>query len=132
MLSPNNTYLEGEGVIEILPESQGDLVAARASGKLTADDYTKVWLPRLEQEIRTHGKVRALLYLDETFDGFEIGAMWEDAKFGLSHADNFDKVAVVGAPEWVDICVGLVGHLMKGSVKSFPAGSLEEAHSWIK
>ena len=119
-------------MIEILPESEGNLVAIRAGGKLTADDYTKSWLPRLRDAIESHGKVRALVYLDETFDGFEVGALWEDTKFGLSHADDFEKVAVVGAPKWVDAVVGLVDHLTSGSLKSFPAGSLEEAWSWIK
>jgi len=119
-------------MLEILPESQDDLVAVRAGGKLSAEDYTKVWLPKLEKEIRKHGKVRALLYLDETFDGWEVGAMWEDAKFGLGHADDFEKVALVGAPQWVESVVGLIGHLMEGSVKSFAAGGLDEAYSWIK
>ena len=114
-------------MIEILPESSGNLVAARATGTLTGDDYAAVWEPRLRQAIEEHGKVRVLLYLDEAFDGWDAGAMWEDAKFGLAHFNDFEKIAVVGGEEWVGKVVDLFGKLMPAAVKSFPTGSLEQA-----
>lgn len=119
-------------MIEIMDVSANDLVAARASGKITTDDYTEVWLPALQKAIDAHGKIRALLYLDETFEGWELGALWEDTKFGLSRMDDFDKVALVGAPEWLDRVVALTGSLTKIVVKTFPTGSLEEALAWLR
>jgi hypothetical protein len=119
-------------MIAIMEESADDLVAARASGKISADDYTEAWLPALQKAIDAHGKIRALLYMDETFDGWELGAMWEDAKFGLSRMDDFEKVALVGAPEWVDKIVDLTGPLTSISFKSFPTGSLDEALGWLR
>lgn len=119
-------------MIEILPESTGNLVAVKMGGTLTADDYTEVWVPRLREAIEEHGKVRALLYLDETFDGWEAKAMWEDAKFGLAHFTDFEKIAVVGGADWVGKVSEFFGKLMPAAVKAFPAGSLEEACEWIK
>ena len=119
-------------MIEILPETRGNLVAAKAGGTLTAQDYTDIWLPKLEAVIGAHGKIRALIYFDETFEGWDAGAMWQDAKFGFSHADDFEKIAVVGAAEWVETVVNLFGHLMQGTVETFPTGALEKAYAWIK
>ncbi len=119
-------------MLRILPESTGNLVAAQASEKLTADDYHEVWAPRLKKVDEEHGSVRALLYADETFDGWEAKALWEDAKLGLTIGTDFDKVAIVGAPQWVDVMVEVMGHLLKGAVKTFPSGKLAEAYDWIR
>jgi hypothetical protein len=119
-------------MIEILPESKGNLVAAKASAKLTQDDYEEVWVPALRKAIKEHGKVRSLLYLDETFQGWEAGALWEDAKLGFQNRDDFEKVAVVGGAQWVEMAVKLIAPLMEGAVKTFPTGSLQEAYDWIQ
>lgn len=38
-------------MLRILPESKGNLVAAQASGKLTAEDYHDVWAPKLQEVV---------------------------------------------------------------------------------
>lgn len=119
-------------MIEILPQSEGDLIAMQIGGKLTAEDYKKVWVPRLEQAIADHGRVRVLIYLDETFDGWETAVLWEDAVVGLKNIKAFQKIALVGGPEWIGKISEMVGHLMPGTIKAFPAGSLEDGFSWIK
>lgn len=119
-------------MIEILPQSEGNLIAMQIGGKLTLEDYKASWVPRLEQAIETHGKVRVLIYLDETFDGWETAVLWEDAKVGLKNITAFHKIALVGGPEWIAKITEVVGHLMPGTIKTFPAGALEEGYSWIE
>lgn len=119
-------------MLRILPESKGNLVAAQASEKLTAEDYHEVWAPKLKEVDDAHGSVRALLYLDETFKGWEPKAIWEDAKLGLTISTDFDKMAIVGGPHWVDVLAELIGSLMKSSVKTFRSGELDEAYDWIR
>jgi hypothetical protein len=119
-------------MIRILSQSEGNLVVAQASQKLTGEDYAETWAPLLRDAIAKHGTVRALLYLDETFEGWEVQALWEDAKLGLENANDFEKIALVGGSDWLDTIVEWVGHLLKGSVKTFPAGALEEALDWIR
>jgi len=119
-------------MIEILPQSEGNLIAIQFGGKLTLDDYEKIWVPRLEETIERFEKVRVLIYLDETFDGWETAVIWEDAKVGLKNIKAFEKIALVGGPDWMAKMTDLLGHLMPGSVKSFPSGELEEAYGWIK
>ena len=43
-----------------------------------------------------------LIEFGEEYEKYELGAMWEDTKFGVKHAKDFGKVAVVGAPKWVE------------------------------
>ena len=65
-------------MIELLPQTEGSLIAIQVSGKLTAEDYEREWAPRLSEAVAQHGKVRLLVYIDETFDGWEAAAIWED------------------------------------------------------
>jgi SpoIIAA-like len=119
-------------MIEILPESDGNVLGVRASEKLTDEDYKSVWIPRLEETIRVHGKVRALLYLDEGFEGWEAHALWDDAKFGLQHRKDFEKLAVVGGPKWSGWAISIGGHLLTGEVKVFSGDQLRVAWDWVR
>lgn len=118
--------------IEILPESGGNLLGVRARGKLTVEDYEKVWIPRLRNLIDAHGSVRVLLFMGEDFDGWEIGAAWDDVKFGVRYGNKCAKVAVVGGPKWVEWASKLFGSLMKGEVETFAGEALPSAWEWIK
>ena len=119
-------------MIEIMGQSEGSLLAVRFTGTLTADDYTDVWIPACEKVIAGHGKLRVLMYMDETFEGWEAAVVWEDTKFGLKNLGHFEKIAVVGGPGWIGKLSEMFGSIVPGlAVKAFPTGELEEAQSWI-
>jgi len=122
--------------VEVMSESSGKLLAIRASGKLTDDDYKDVLIPRMNETLKAHGSMRLLLYMDDAFEGFEPGAMWEDTKFGFSHLGTavrgkFEKVAVVGGSQWYRRFAQIFGHLMPGEVESFEAADMDRARQWL-
>jgi len=120
-------------MIEILPESEGNILGFRASGKLTDQDYRDVLIPRLEETAAEHGKVRFLYYLDEDFEGWEPEAMWDDFKVGVGKIkEDFERFALVGGPKWVEWAMKLDNYLMKAEVKTFPVDQLQEAWDWIR
>lgn len=119
-------------MIEILPESEGKLLAIRASEKLTDEDYKEVFIPRMDQLMTEFGRIRVLISMADNFKGWEAAAMWDDANFGMKHKDQFEKIAVVGAPKWVEWGMKLGEHFIPGSVKTFPAGELQAAQDWIR
>lgn len=119
-------------MIEILPESEGKVLGIRATGRVTNEDYEKVFIPRLKKIIAEHGAVSCLYYMDAEFQGWEVGAMWDDAKFGIKHAKDFDKIAVVGGPKWAAWGVKLEALFMKGEIKIYSVDQLSEAWNWIK
>jgi len=119
-------------MIEIMPESNGSLLALKATGKLTDTDYKEVLIPKIEEIIRRSGKAKALLYLPRDFTGWEAHAMWDDASFGLRHRNDFEKLAVVGAAKWVEWATRIGSHFMEGEVRTFPEAQLTEALNWIR
>lgn len=119
-------------MISILPESEGNVIGIRASGTLTDGEYREIFMPAIEKAIEEGKVARLLFFMDESFEGAEWGVMWDDAKFGIKHCNDFEKVAVVGGPSWVEWGARLSGYLMKAEVKTFPPKKLGEAWEWIK
>lgn len=116
-------------MVEVLPGSNGNILMLRAEGRLTRQDYKNVIIPRLQGMIRDHGKVRFLL---EDFDGWQAAALWEDARFGLSHRNDFEKIGLIGRPRWVGWGLKLVALVMSGEMRTFSASEHSKALNWIK
>jgi hypothetical protein len=119
-------------MIEILPKSHDNILGVKATGKITAGDYETVLIPKLDKLMAEYGKGKFLYFLSEEFEGFELGAMWDDAKYAGGHNDKFDKIALVGGPKWISWTTKIAKHLIKGDLKTFPVDALEEAWSWLE
>ncbi len=115
-----------------MPESEGKVLVIKATEKLTVKDYEEVFIPALDDLIRKYEKCRVLMYLAEDFHGWELGAMWDDAKFGMKHSKDFDKIALVGGPKWVAWGTKIAAHFIKGQVEVYEEDKLQEALTWIK
>lgn len=116
----------------IMPESAGPVVGVRATGKLTDADYKETLIPAFDKLFAEHGSLSVLIYLDEGFEGWEVAAAWDDARFGLGHRKDFAKLAVVGGPAWVELGIKAFGFMMPGEIRVFPAGELDAAWTWVK
>jgi hypothetical protein len=119
-------------MIQVLPESEGNLLGFKISGKLTEEEYKETLIPRIEEAAKHHGDVRCLVYMDPSFTGWDIGALWDDARYGLKHKDDFEKLAVVGAAKWVEWGTRLSAHFVKGEVRTFAPEELPEAWLWVR
>lgn len=118
-------------MIEKLDKSYSNVLAFRATGKLTDEDYKRVLVPAMQDRVRESDRIRVMLEFDEEFSGWELGAMWDDAKFGLKFRQNFEKMAIVGAPRWVEWGAELGGRLMRCELRTFPAEEARQAWEWI-
>jgi len=118
-------------MIEIMKESTKRMLAVRASDYLTDADYTDVWIPALQTIIDDFEVANALLFMDADFKGWEMKAMWEDAKFGMQHRSDFAKIAIVGGPQWVQWGVKVGERFIDGEVRTFAPEELEEALIWV-
>ncbi len=119
-------------MIEIMPQSAGNILVVKAMEMLTSKDYEEIFIPRLTQLIDQCGKIRVLLYLDENFTGWESGAAWDDAVFGLQHRHDFEKVAVVSDQQWVAWATKVGSYFMDGQVASYKLSEFQDAITWIK
>jgi hypothetical protein len=119
-------------MIEVMPESQGNVIGLKFSGKITTREYEEILIPRLEALLREHGKARLMHVVDAGFEGAEAGAVWDDTKLGLKHRHDFEKLALVGEARWMAWLAKLCAKFISGEIKTFSLEQLQEAWVWLK
>jgi SpoIIAA-like len=92
-------------MIEKIPGLSDDVLGFSAKGTVTAKDYETVIIPAVEARFaRQKDKVRFLYLLGKEFTGFEVAAMWDDAKLGLAmpgRARVFHERELDDAKRWL-------------------------------
>jgi hypothetical protein len=114
--------------LEGLPE---DVVAVRAEGVITREDYEKTLIPAIEKVVAARRRVKLLYWCGPDFEGFSAGAMWDDAWFGLTHLGSFSKIAVVSDIAWLRQSVKFFAPLLPAPVQVFDNADIEAAKGWI-
>jgi hypothetical protein len=85
--------------IQVHAENQRSVVV-RISGILQPDEVAEAQNAALEI-IREHGKVSALIILDQ-FEGWERTSHWGDLTLLTKLDSNTEKIAIVGEERWRD------------------------------
>ena len=112
-----------------LTDGTGNVVILRMEGKLTRDDYAS-FLPEINALIKSSGKIR-LLAVMEDFHGWTPGALWEDARFGIHHFNDIERVAVVGDHKWEQVMTAFAKPFTAAKVRYFDASESDAAQLWI-
>ena len=116
---------------EILVQTSGNLIGMRISGKLTKDDYAQLG-PWLRERIERYGKLRVLVEM-HAFEGWDsLGALWEDLKLDVRFNREVERVAMVGEKRWQEWATRLSKPFVKGTIKYFDHGELEQAWAWLR
>lgn len=118
-------------MIELLPNLPEHVVGFAASGHVTAGDYESVVVPAIEARLDKHGTARVLYQLGPAFSGFTAGAMWDDAKLGMSHLKAWEKIAIVTDIDWIGGAIGIFRFAIPCPVKVFANEQYAEAVDWI-
>ena len=116
-------------MIERIPSPDG-VLAFRAVGRVEKADYDDVLVPGVEAMIAERDEVRLVYVLGEEFDGYAMGAGWEDAKLGVGHLSKWRRLAIVSDRDWVRHGAGMFGWMLPGDVRTFPVEELERALRW--
>ncbi len=113
--------------IDGLPQ---DVIAIEATGKVTHADYKNTLIPKAEA-MMGKGPIKMLYVIGKEFTGFEVGALLDDAAFGLKHWHDFSHIAVVTDHAWLRAMVGVFKPFFHGDVRLFSLAELPTARSWI-
>ena len=119
---------EGYRLLEGYPDH---VIAIEALGEVTSADYDRILIPLVRERAKRHAKLRLLMVLGPDFDGYSAGAIWDDARLGLTHWRSFERVAVVSDIGWITRALKLFAPLMPGEVAVFPMTGREAAKAWI-
>ena len=118
-------------MLEKLKDLPDGIDGVRAIGKITKDDYDKVFVPLLDEARREGRRIRFLYELGPEFEGFTPGAAWEDAKIGLQNLRLFDGCAIVTDLGWVREITRMMGFFMPCPVRVFGNQERDKAIGWL-
>ena len=119
-------------LIEILQTSGSNQIEFRYSGHVGQSDYETVLIPAIETALAEHDQVRLLAIMDGGFKGFNMGAICEDTKTGLSHWREFDRIAIATDSNWMSIGVRAMAPLFPCPMQVFPTADIEIARRWLR
>jgi hypothetical protein len=119
-------------MIELMDDSKDGIVGVKVSGKLTAADYEQYLIPALDRVFALDKRARFLVLMDETFEGWTLDAAWDDASYWFQHRSEVDRVAIVGAPQWVEWCINAMRFALKGEFRLFERDRLDDAWAWLR
>ena len=118
-------------MFQILPVDVDNIMAVKASGKLTDQDYQQ-FLPKLNEFIDTSESPVSLLIELEDFHGWDKKAAWDDFKFGMKNEDDIARIAIVGENRWQKWMTVLGDAFTSTDMRYFPKAELSQAWSWLR
>ena len=118
-------------MIEQIPDLPAGALGFRASGQVTATDYSQILVPDIEAAFAINRKLRVLYHIGPDFTGFDAGAMWEDAQLGLRHFSGWDRMALVTDVHWLRVTATALGFAVPAEFRLFHNVQFDEAVAWI-
>jgi hypothetical protein len=121
-------------VIEPLEGMPDGTIGFRATGHVTRDEYRDVLLPPMRAAAQA-GDVRMVFAIGPGFEKFEVGALAQDTKagvtLGLGHPRAWKRTALVTDVDWIAKALHMFAWLTPGEVKLYELDGLEDAKSWV-
>ena len=117
-------------MIEQIEDAPAGVIAFKAVGNVEAHDYDAVLRPAIEAAVGEGGKIRIVFELGPEFDGYSVGAAWEDMKLWGPHLTKWERCAVVTDHRLIADGIRIFQVVMPGEVKVFPVGALDDALRW--
>lgn len=118
-------------MFEFLPLSHDHVLAVKVDGKLTATDYERDLIPRLDRLFSRYPAINLMVVISDSFTGWSLDAAWDDLGVALKHRTGFSRLAVVGGPDWVRWGLSAGAVLMRGEMRWFAVAELDQAWHWI-
>lgn len=117
-------------MIETLNNVPQNLVAFRATGEVTEDDFKNTVMPEVEEKVKETGKLNYLLLLDTDIKNFTAGAWLQDVLLGIKNITKWNRAAIVSDSENIIKFTDAFSIAMPGEFKGFKKTELQQAIDW--
>lgn len=98
-------------------------------GRVSRDDYLKLLEP-MKAQFAGGDPVSVLVELTD-YEGLEMGAMWEDMKFGFGNVKKLRRMAIVTDKKWIEVLTRALDPLFSTEMRTFEFDQEMEAWEWV-
>jgi hypothetical protein len=117
-------------MMTLLDDLPAGVIGVTATGKLTADDYSRVLGPAIAAATADGGKLRVVIVFEGAFDGVDAGAVWQDLRTGVGAWHSWERIAVVTDHKWMVDGLRLFAWAVPGEARAFAPADRAEAITW--
>ncbi|MFC6010989.1 STAS/SEC14 domain-containing protein [Nocardia lasii] len=107
-------------------------IGFRASGTVTAEDYTSVLDPAIRKAVEHEQPINLVYVLGADFDGYSLRAMAEDLELVRVPRDMWGRIALVTDHRALGEAVHLMRFLIPAEVRVFPLDAEDDALAWVQ
>lgn len=118
-------------MLEKLTDVPPGIEAVKVVGKMSKEDYEKVFEPLFDDARKRGSHIRLLYQVGPEYQGFTPGAAWEDLKIGPRSLKLFDGCAVVTDFGCIREWTRVVGFLLPWPVRVFGNEQRDKAIDWL-
>ncbi len=119
-------------MLERIPNLPPGIDGISAVGRLSKQDYERVYEPLVDGAHRDGRRLRLLYQIGPEFDGFTAGAAWEDAKMGLRTLGVLEGFAIVSDIGWLRESSEFMRFFTPCPVRVFRLKERDEAIAWLQ
>lgn len=116
-------------MLTIMKDFPPNVLAVRASGNITKEDYDNVLIPAATKMLEEREKIRLYYDISSEFAGIDAAAMWQDCKLGFEYLTRWERAAIVTDIEWIRLTMGAFSFLFP--IKVFSLSEEAQARQWI-
>lgn len=118
-------------MIAVMPNIPSNMVAFRALGEVTKNDFEEVVMPAVDDLVKKTGELNYLLQIDTELSNFTAGAWWQDALLGIKKLTKWNRAAIVSDSEGIGKFTSIFSVIMPGEFKAFKKDELSRAIEWV-
>ncbi len=118
-------------MIHIL-DSPDNVVAFRAIGEITKEDYKTVIEPAIDKLVRHIDKINFLFLIDTEIENFTAAAWMQDALIGLKNLGKWNRSAIVTDSEKAISFTDKFSYMVPGEFRGYKKEAFNEALNWVQ
>ena len=117
-------------MIQII-DAPENVVAFRALGEVTKDDYQNVMAPAVEKLVDRIDEINFLFVIDTDLENFTAAAWMQDAWIGLKNLGKWNRSAIVTDSEKAITFTNGFSYMVPGEFKGYKKNDFDEALNWV-
>ncbi|MDW8852218.1 STAS/SEC14 domain-containing protein [Flavobacterium sp. MMLR14_040] len=118
-------------MIQIL-DAPENVVAFRALGEVTKDDYQSIMAPAVEKLVERINEINFLFLIDTDLENFTAAAWMQDAMIGLKNLGKWNRAAIVTDSERAITFTNGFSYVVPGEFRGYKKESYQEAMNWVQ
>lgn len=118
-------------MIQVL-DAPENVVAFRALGEVTKDDYQSIMAPAVEKLVERINEINFLFLIDTDLENFTTAAWMQDAMIGLKNLGKWNRAAIVTDSERAITFTNGFSYIVPGEFRGYKKEAYQEAMNWVQ